>query len=84
MHRKVKEVDGGLLKFTTEQLFLHITGACPYARGLLINHLIQPVRVNAPCSHTSAHEVVGPELERIFDAPSPFAACRHYSVKMAS
>ena len=40
MHRKVKEVDGGLLKFTTEQLFLHITGACPYARGLLINHLI--------------------------------------------
>jgi hypothetical protein len=44
----------------------------------------QPVRVNAPYSHTSAHEVLGPELERIFDAPSPFAACRHYSVKMAS
>jgi hypothetical protein len=40
MHRKVKEVDGGLLKFTTEQLFLHITGACPYARGLIINPLI--------------------------------------------
>jgi hypothetical protein len=32
----------------------------------------------------SAHEVVRPELERIFAAPFTFAACAYYLVKMAS
>ena len=84
MHRKVKEVAEGCSKFTAEQLFPHIPGAFSYTRGLHIKHLIQPVRVNAPCSHTSAHEVLGPELERSFAAPFTFAACAHYLVKMAS
>ena len=84
MHRKVKEVDGGLLQFTTEQLYHFFFTSCFYTRGLLINHLNQPVRVNAPCSHTSAHEALPAELERIFDAPFTFAACAYYLVKMAS
>ena len=35
-------------------------------------------------SHTSAHEALPAELERIFDAPFTFAACAYYLVKMAS
>ena len=84
MHRKVKEVDGGLLQFTTEQLDHFFFTSCSYTRGLFINHLNQPVRVNAPISHTSAHEVVRPELMRIFAAPFTFAACAYYLVTMAS
>ena len=84
MHRKVKEVAEGSCQFTTEQLDHFFFTSCSYTRGLFINHLIQPVRANAPCSHTSAHEVVGPELTRIFAAPFTFAACAHYLVKMAS
>ena len=84
MHRKVKEVDGGLLQITTEQLGHFFFPSASYTKGLIINHLIQSVRVNAPYSHTSAHEVVRPELERIFAAPFTFAACAHYLVKMAS
>ena len=65
-----------------------------YPRGVVIHEgpayqppqdlLIQPVRANAPCSHTSAHEALPAELERIFDASFTFAACAHYLVKMAS
>ena len=84
MHRKVKEVPEGCCKFTTEQLYHFFFTSCSYTRGLLIKHLIQPVRVNAPCSHTSAHEALPAELERIFDAAFTFAACVYYLVKMAS
>ena len=78
MHRKVKEVAEGCCQFTTEQLYHFFFTSCSYTRGLFINHLIQPVRANAPGSHTGAHEVLGPELERIFAAPFTFAACAHY------
>ena len=84
MHRKVKEVDGGLLQITTEQLGHFFFPSASYTKGLIINHLIQSVRVNAPYSHTSAHEALPAELERIFDASFTFAACRHYLVKMGS
>ena len=84
MHRKVKEVDGGLLQFTTEELYHFFFTSCSYTRGLFINHLNQPVRVNAPISHTSAHEMRHHKSTRILAAPFTFAACRHYLVKMAS
>ena len=34
--RKVKEVDGCSVEITTEQLFPHIPGSCPYTRCVVI------------------------------------------------